>query len=257
MGPEEISSRLRSGQFVVDSDFDAWLPDSVRRASARYWTQVGVAIRVSRWLQACGAASVLDVGSGAGKFCVVGALASRMSFTGLEQRDHLVDAADALAERFGVSGRARFVHGELAAVDFTQFDALYFYNPFGENAFPPSDWLDDTVEVSRARLARDVVTVERLLARMPVGSHLTTYNGCGARVPDSFELVHAKMAGLNLLRLWRKARENDDGGYWLEFEDSTLLRRPNSFALTPAKCGHTIGAESANPVECHSSGTER
>ena len=249
MGPEEISSRLRAGEFVVDADFDAWLPDSVRSPSARFWTQVGVAIRVSRWLQACGAASVLDVGSGAGKFCVVGALSSRMSFTGLEQRDHLVDAADALAGRFGVSGRTRFVRGELGAVDFTQFDALYFYNPFGENAFPPSDWLDDTVEVSRARLARDVEIVERSLARMPVGSHLTTYNGCGARVPDSFELVHAKMAGLNLLRLWRKARESHDGGYWLELEESTLRRRPNSFALRPARCRHTLGVAKANRID--------
>lgn len=256
MRHEEISRRLRSGQFVMDSDFDTWLPDSVRDASARYWTDVSVAIRVSRWLQARGAASVLDVGSGAGKFCVVGALSSRMSFTGLEQRGHLVDAAASLAERFGVSGRTRFVHGELGAVDFTRFDALYFYNPFGENAFPPSDWLDDTVEVSRTRLARDVATVERLLARMPVGSHLTTYNGCGARVPDSFALVHVKMAGLNPLRLWRKERESDDGGFWLEQEDSTLLRRHSAIELPTAKCGHSIDAESANRVECQHSDKE-
>jgi SAM-dependent methyltransferase len=223
MGPEEISGRLRAGQLVIDADFDVWLPDSVCRLSHRYWTQVGVTMRVSRWLQACGASTVLDVGSGAGKFCVIGALASGMSFTGVEQRGHLVDAARTLAARFGVTNRATFVHGDLDSVDFLPFDALYFYNPFGENIFPISERFDETVEISHARFARDVAKVECLLKRMPVGSHMVTYNSFGGRVPDSFDLALEKVAGINLLRLWRKAREEDTGRYWLELEDCTVL----------------------------------
>jgi hypothetical protein len=225
MDPAEIACRLRAGQFVVDGDFDVWLPPAVRPPSGRYWTQVGVTMRISRWLEAHGVRSVLDVGSGAGKFCVVGALSSSsMAFTGVEQRGHLVDAAESLADRFGVATRTTFVHGDLDAVDFTRFGALYFYNPSGENMFPPGARLDDTVEVSRARFARDVETVQRLLERMPLGSYMVTYNGCGARIPDSFELVRARVAGNNLLRLWRKARARDHGGYWLELEEKTMLR---------------------------------
>lgn len=226
MEPEEIAQRLRAGQFVVDGDFDVWLAPAARPLAERYWTQVGVTMRVSRWLEARGVTSVLDVGSGAGKFCVVGALSSRMTFTGVEQRGYLVDAAAELAERFGVAGRARFVRGDLDAVDFGDFDALYFYNPFGENMFPPRARLDNTVEVSRARFARDVETVRGLLGRMPRGSHMVTYNGCGARIPDTYELVRARVAGLNLLRLWHKARDGDDGGYWLELEETTIRRSP-------------------------------
>ncbi len=224
MDIEEISSRLRAGQLVADADFDAWLPHFVRDASPRHWTQVGVGTRVSRWLEKCGVSTVLDVGSGAGKFCVVGALSGGISFTGLEQRAHLVDAARALAERFGVTSRTTFVHGDLGTVDFHAFDALYFYNPFGENVLPTTDRIDETVEIGRARFNRDVTKVEQLLGRMPIGARLVTYNGYGGRVPDSFDLVRAKQAGVNMLRLWRKVREHDGGGHWVELEESTLLR---------------------------------
>jgi hypothetical protein len=228
LDPEQICSRLRAGQFVSDADFDFWLPEEQQSISYRFWTQVGVSMRVARWFTERGVQRVLDVGSGAGKFCVVGALSSPMTFTGVEQRPHLVDAARELAARFGVSERASFVEGRLDAVDFRDFDGLYFYNPFGENRFPAADHLDDSVELSRKRFDRDVAEVEYLLSRMPTGVHFITYNGYGGRVPDSFELVHAKVAGQNLLRLWRKARKDSAGGYWLELEDSTLLRESDA-----------------------------
>jgi hypothetical protein len=231
MQPEEISRRLRAGRMVTDEDFDVWLPECAQWSSRRYWTQVGVAARVAQWLRARGAGSVLDIGSGVGKFCTVGALSSGLSFTGIEQREYLVDAACSLAARFGASGRARFVHGDLDSVDCTLFDALYFYNPFGENVAPIASRLDDSVELSRARFEADIARANAVLRRMPVGTHLVTYNGYGGRVPESFDLVHAKPANVRLLRLWRKAREHDAGGYWLELEDSTRFRAPGRLQL--------------------------
>ena len=168
------------------------------------------------------------MGSGIGKFCVVGAMATPMTFTGLEQRAHLVSAAEELAERFGVSQRVSFVAGRLEVVDFREFDGLYFYNPFGENRFPKADHLDDSVELHRKRFDRDIAEAEYLLDRMPTGAHLATYNSYGGRVPDSYDLIHTKVAGHNLLRLFRKARAESAGGYWLELEDCTLLREPHA-----------------------------
>jgi SAM-dependent methyltransferase len=229
--PDEIRTRIREGSLVLDSDFDAWLSESVRRVSSQYWTQVGVAIRAGRWLESLGARTVLDVGSGVGKFCVVAALSTEMTFTGLEQRAHLVEEARANAKRFQISERVAFVQGTLESVDFTAFDGLYFYNPFGENVFARSDRLDDSVEVSRARFERDVAEVTTLLRKMPVGSCMVTYNGCGARIPDSFELVRARPAHTNLLRLWHKARSHGSGGYWLELDDCTVHRPSSGLGL--------------------------
>jgi SAM-dependent methyltransferase len=222
---EEIGSRLRAGRLVADADFDVHLGHSLRHLSDRHWTPVGVAARVARWLADCdGISRVLDVGSGAGKFCVVGALCGELRFTGVEQRDELVAAARLLASRFGVDRRTEFVHGALEAIDFHAYDALYFFNPFGENLLPWMDRVDHSVELSHGRFQRDVEQVERLIDGMPLGSHMVTYNGYGGRVPDSFDLVTAKMAGSNLLRLWRKASQSGSGGYWSELGDDTPLQ---------------------------------
>jgi SAM-dependent methyltransferase len=218
---EDVRFRLRAGRVVPDGDFDAWLPEAMQRVSRRFWTPIDVTTRVSRWLSEAGARTVLDVGSGSGKFCVVGALRSSLRFTGLEHRGHLVDWARELSARFGVSERIDFVHGALDAVDFQQFDALYFYNPFGENVFPAYDHLDSSVEINRDRFNKEVAKVEHLLERMPVGSHLVTYNGYGGRVPDSYDLVHAKVACITPLRFWRKSREKLQSGYWLEVENES------------------------------------
>jgi hypothetical protein len=228
MTPEQIGARLRAGERVADVDFDSVLPEPMRRVSSSFWTGVGVAMRITRWLEMRGVPTVLDVGSGVGKFCVVGALCSPLRFTGVEQRPHLVDAAEALAQRFSVNHRVSFVRGDLDTVDVRQFDALYFYNPFEEYVFPARDRLDDTVEGGKDRFGRDVAKAETLLDGAAVGTHLVTYNGFGGRVPDSYQLITAKPAGINVLRLWRKDRQASTGGYWLEQTDATLLRNPGS-----------------------------
>ncbi|MBI3131626.1 MAG: class I SAM-dependent methyltransferase [Acidobacteria bacterium] len=233
---DEAAARIRdllaAGLPVSDKAFDACLPESQQRASARYWTPVRVAVRLAGWLAQAGVEQVLDVGSGAGKFCVVGALASDLTFSGVEHRAHLVGAAEELAERFGVSGRATFQAGTLDAVDFNRFGALYFYNPFGENHFTATDHLDGTVELNRRRFDREVARVEHLLERVPLGMHLATYNAYGGRVPDTFDLVQAQTAEVSLLRLWRKVRRRTSGGYWLEVEDTTVLRQPGGGEIT-------------------------
>lgn len=222
--PAQIRERLRAGRLVTDHDFDLWLPDLVRHHSRRHWTPVGVAMRASQWLAERGVSRVLDVGSGAGKFCVVGALSGTMSFVGVEHRRSLVEAARSLATTFDVAERATFVHGDTSSVDFRSFDALYLYNPFEENLVASSQWIDASVDVNPLRFFRSVSKVEQLLSKMPIHSHVVTYHRFGGRIPDSYDLELARVAGTSLLRLWRKTRRADCGGCWLELDDSTLLK---------------------------------
>ena len=235
--PEQIRRLLNAKDTVSDRAFDVWLPENYRRISYRFWSSVGVSMRVASWLEEAGAERVLDVGSGIGKFCVVGALGSRMAYTGVEHRPHLVALAEELAGRFGVSARVSFVTGRFDAVDFLDYDAIYLFNPFGENRFPVAEHLDSSVEVNPSRFDDEVALIERQIERMRMGTHLVTYNGFGGCVPDNFDLVHAKITSGSLLRLWRKVRSESTGGYWLELEESTELReagdRVQTFAPTP------------------------
>ncbi|HJV91504.1 MAG TPA: hypothetical protein VJ623_14435 [Holophagaceae bacterium] len=232
MDIEGIRQALAAGRPVPDADFDAHLPEAHRPASARFWTPVAVALHMARWFTEAGATCVLDFGSGVGKACVVGALASPLRFTGLEHRPHFLPDARALARTFGVADHATFEIGGFEAADVAAFDALYLFNPFGEHQFTRPHHLDDTVPLSRQGFERDVARLEHLLRKAPVGLQMITYNGFGGRVPDTFDLLRAQAADGCPLRHWRKARPRPAGGYWLELDDATLHRRLHAEDLT-------------------------
>lgn len=181
-----VASRLRRGDIVTDMSFDRLLPEAWRSQSDHFWTPVEVALRAAQWIDQIGAAHVVDIGSGAGKFCVVGALASRARFTGVEHRRSLIQAAEMLARELNVHGRVSFRHEAIAPGEVPAADVYYLFNPFGENFYGPDESLDTEVELSDVRFARDVETVKTTLRAAPLGTHLLTYNGFGGTVPSGY-----------------------------------------------------------------------
>lgn len=207
---QSVAARLRTGVRVPELEFDRFLPYELRLLSQQYWTPLAVVRQAASWLEELHVRTVVDIGSGAGKFCVAAALLGRGQFIGLEQRPRLVAAARALAHSFGVGDRACFVQGALGEVALPVADAYYLYNPFGENLFGPVEHLDEEVELSERRYARDVARVERLLRRAPVGTYVLTYNGFGGRMPGLYEQIRVDHELPNLLRMWRKQRAYGD-----------------------------------------------
>jgi predicted RNA methylase len=202
--PQHIRDAVRAGEPLIDWQFDRFMPHELRIFSAQYWTPLSVSLRAARWLEVAGARTVVDIGAGAGKFCVSAALATECHFTGIEHRPRLVEAARELARVFDVGDRVRFVQGSLDDRMPDAADAYYLFNPFGENLFDAGERLDAEVELGVERYKRDVATIERLLQQMPVGTCVVTYNGFGGRVPDSFVQVHVDRTLPNVLRMWRK-----------------------------------------------------
>ena len=201
--PGQIRAALRSGAPPPDYVFDGFLPLELRLVSSRYWTPLSVVLLVSRWIAHFKIETVVDIGSGAGKFCVAAALAGPGRFTGLEQRPRLVSAARELARRFEVEDRVRFIDGSLGNGTVPTAEAYYLYNPFGENLFTPAGRLDEDVELGRDRFRRDVFAVEELLANAPVGTYLITYNGFGGEAPPSYRELrfdHSRTSELCLRR---------------------------------------------------------
>jgi SAM-dependent methyltransferase len=211
--PAQIAEALRAGSCPADRVFDRYLAYELRVVSGHYWTPLAVATRVAQWLDELDVRTVVDVGSGAGKFCIAAALAGRCRFTGLEQRPRLVSAARDLARLFEVEDRVSFVEAAFGCARSPHADAYYFYNPFGENMFGQSDHLDEDVVLSAERYRGDVAATEDFLRDVPVGTYLVTYNGFGGRVPDSYDEVRVDRDPLDVLRMWRKARSIDGGGF--------------------------------------------
>jgi len=185
----------------LDVEFDRNYPAEIRKKSNLYWTPVSVARRAVELLQPDASMRILDVGSGAGKFCLVGAAQSPAAFVGVESQVELVDVARTAARALGAVN-ASFVVGDALALDWSSYDALYFYNPFQELS-----WRGDT-ESERERayddFQRHVAAAKRKLEAMPTGSRVVTYYGYGAEMPRGYSCSASERSGPGDLELWVK-----------------------------------------------------
>ena len=202
--PETLRRALRKGRAVLDSQFDALYPLSIREVSSSFWTPVSVAIRVAELLVVHGRKTrVLDVGAGVGKFCIIGAAVTGASFVGLEHRERFVKLAEDAAKRTGVTN-ARFIHGCLDEHVHTNVDAYYFYNPFEENLWANDMQLDRSVELSEQRFFSDIETAMTMLSRARTGTRVATYHGFGGIMPSGYRQVLREQCGSGHVELWVK-----------------------------------------------------
>jgi len=201
---------LRDGR-IADAEFDDVYPTPARAVSSTFWTPVRVARRAAELLVIDSATRVLDIGSGAGKFCIVGAATTGAQFVGVEQRAHLVATARAAAASIGVT-TARFIHGTFDTVEVSAFGAIYLYNPFEENLWDHRARIDDTVELSRPRFLADVERIEHLLAEARVGTRVVTYHGFGGCMPPAYRLELREPCESGHLDLWVRG-EDPPGAY--------------------------------------------
>jgi predicted RNA methylase len=188
---------------ISDDDFDRVFPDEVRCLSSQHWTPIAVAARAAEILRASGATRVLDIGSGPGKFCIVGALVTELAFYGVEQRPWLVNVARESAHRLGAH-RAHFEHANVTDVSFEPYDAFYLFNPFYEQISHFVRQVDRSINRSRATYDRYVLAVKRKLAATRLGTTVVTYNGFGGVVPPSFAQVGQESAGSDQLEIWAR-----------------------------------------------------
>jgi tRNA1(Val) A37 N6-methylase TrmN6 len=163
-----------------------------------------VARRAAEWFAETGVRTVADIGSGAGKFCVAGALSGPCRFTGLEQRPFLIKSARQLARLFDVSDRVQFVLGSLGNVPTPAADAYYFFNPFGDYSVGLHPRAEQDRAAAQERCARDVAAAEQLLREVPTGTCLLALNGFGGRLPPGYDLIRVDWTVRGGLRLWRK-----------------------------------------------------
>lgn len=196
--PPESIEQLKTAN---DEQFDALYPAPVRELSADHWSPIDVARRAATFLAPSTSTRVLDIGSGAGKFCLVGGACTGAHFTGVEQRENLVELSSELAAKFHLSN-VTFRRANILDVDFSEFEAFYFFNSFHENRSPRKR-IDDTVEIGTAHYAKYSAYVTRALSFTPPGTRLVTYWTCLWDIPAKFRRVSSEFDGL--LDLWEKS----------------------------------------------------
>lgn len=185
-----------------DLAFDARLPAELRRKSSVHFTPVDIARRAAVLAAPSGSEIVLDVGAGVGKFCLIAAHQRRAAhFVGVEVRPQLVTVATRLATEWRLPN-VSFVCGDAFDLDWSDFRAFYFFNPFAEQLLPSPFKLDDALQGGPDGFERCVArTLERLDTARP-DTRVVLLQGFGAAMPGSYELVSSDRLSLHALELW-------------------------------------------------------
>ncbi|UKT64765.1 methyltransferase domain-containing protein [Pedobacter mucosus] len=186
--------------FDNDQAFDWLYPRQFQLMSKKQWTPLAVAIQSAAFLASPGS-SVLDIGSGIGKFCLIGAKEyPETMFFGVEQRNkHVYYAND--AKNFLRIDNLEFIHANITQINFRAFDHFYFYNSFFEN-IDFVNRIDDSVETSIALYSYYTQYLRANLDRMPIGTKIVTYQSSGTEVSENFCLVSSTIN--NLLKMYIK-----------------------------------------------------
>lgn len=195
-----IFEKLKSGLEIEDVVFDTIFPLRYRKISKIHFTPVKVAQVAAQYLVVKPGTRVLDIGAGAGKFCMIGAACTEGHFVGVEQRENLYRLAKKLSKRHNLEC-IDFIFSNIVAVDFEAFDAIYYFNAFYENIFH-NGAIDNAVTLDKALYAIYTQYMREQLSKMPIGTRLATYFSFMDEVPNSYKI---KSADFDLkLKLWEK-----------------------------------------------------
>lgn len=185
-----------------DEKFDRLYPPPIRDLSGIHWTPVRVARRAAELLDLSSSSRVLDVGSGVGKFCLVAAAHSPATFVGIERRQNLVDLAEAARSTLA-SSRVSFVHADALQMEWKDFHALYFYNPYGEHFLDDEERIDGE-RYGMGEYSRTVMRTQHHLDLMPAGTKVALYHGMGGEMPASYRQIHREWGGTGTIEIWQK-----------------------------------------------------
>jgi SAM-dependent methyltransferase len=197
-----LFGHIQSGGIIDDETFDRIYPIELRDLSSRHWTPVDVAKKAAEFLVCFSGAKVLDIGSGVGKFCFVGAASTDGDFTGVDRREKLISASEIVQNRSKMQN-VSFLHSNITDIDFQEYDSFYFFNSFFEN-IDEEDRIDESVVLS-PKLYRDYSRyVCSQLELKPKGTRLVTYWSQMPEVPKSYHIKFTEQKGR--LKFWVKSR---------------------------------------------------
>ena len=187
---EEIYLRLKKKLVIDDAEFDALYPNSFLNISDRHFSSIYVCQLAARFLSEQKQAKILDIGSGAGKFCIIGAMSNvNSNFTGIEYRGTLHEEAQKLKNQLQLSN-CEFVNGNILDYQLQDFNSFYMFNPFLEQKDKSAIIAMDFNHQNEIDYL-DYVLSE--LEKLPSGARLATYYIDKKLIPKSFSLIKSQV----------------------------------------------------------------
>lgn len=187
--------------FASDMKFNSLYPKPIQEVAEKHWTPIEVAKKAADFLAVSSDEKVLDIGSGAGKFCLTAAYHHPLIlFYGIEQRANLVELSTKLANSLELEN-VFFICDNIANINFDKYNHFYFYNSFYEN-IPGTQKIDSNIQYSNELYNYYNRYLLKQLNKKIAGTRLVTYHSFGMEIPSGYEVVHTDYN--EYLKFWIK-----------------------------------------------------
>lgn len=178
---------IKKNILKTDKDFDKLYPKNIQLLSGIHWTPIEVAQKASKFLVQKDSDIVLDIGSGAGKFCIVGAMSTNAKFVGVEHRKAVCDLSKEVINKLEIKN-IEILNQNILDTDFSDYTSFYFFNPFEENINDYCPQIDLSVPLSKKKYLDYTLYVYEELKKLPSKTRLATYCTLESQVPECFKL---------------------------------------------------------------------
>lgn len=190
-----------NAKFSSDEQFNELYPLIPTQIKARHFTPLKVAQKAAEFLAAEANVRILDIGSGAGKFCLAAAHNKPMAYYyGVEQRLSLITLAETAKQILGIPN-VKFIHGNFTQLDFRNYDHFYFFNSFYENIAGKSR-IDNSIDYSDELYNYYNRYLYKELNMKPSGTRVATYHSLEDEMPPSYHEVGSDFH--DFLKYWIK-----------------------------------------------------
>ena len=185
---------IEKGDLPSDELLDSLLPEELRiHADQHFAGAYAIQLASAFLVKDQSSPHILDIGSGTGKFCLLGALLhKKVQFTGVEYRPSLVEIAVELAIQLRLTN-VQIECQNILSHSFEKYHGLFMFNPFLEYRNAQSrmqDFPDDPRQESEY-----VSYVRDQLSKCRPGVRLVTLYVSPEQVPGNFILQDQKMGG--------------------------------------------------------------
>ncbi len=167
-----------------------------------HWSKFAIIKEVVSFLEKNNAKNVLDIGSGIGKFCLLGSMLSKIEFTGVEIRSSLHKESLRIKKLLNTSS-VNFIQDDIKNVDFSPFDAFYYYNPFCEH-IATKDIIDDCIELSEEKFYEYEDIIINKLDDLKIGTLVILHYTKTLFLSENYQLIDILADGE--LTYWRKIK---------------------------------------------------
>ena len=190
---EMIQAELNDGMVPSDELFDCIYPLRFRGFSGEFWSPTLAAVQAAKFLGET-SNSILDVGSGSGKFLLIAAmLFPKIRFVGVEYRPTLAALSVALAQKASLKN-VEIICGNAFDLDWNQFDGIFMFNPFHEQTMNKEElnYVDnDDVILKHVNFTRYAQQALEKFTGMKIGTKVSLYHAFHDKIslPGNFAIV--------------------------------------------------------------------